>query len=91
MDDDVRPVPVKSREQQNLLSLIRQRKQIIRANTQYSNRVRAWFYERGVAIAIGKKRVRSQLESALADNSYTALEHAQLRYSAICCIPPSIS
>ena len=69
MDDDVRPVPVKSREQQNLLSLIRQRKQIIRANTQHSNRVRAWFYERGVAIATGKKQVRSQLEAALADNS----------------------
>ena len=79
MDDDVRPVPVKSREQQNLLSLIRQRKQIIRANTQHSNRVRAWFYERGVAIATGKKQVRSQLEAALADNSYTSLEHAQLR------------
>ena len=79
MDADIRAVPVKSREQQNVLSLIRQRKQLMDTNTQYSHRTRAWFYERGIVIPAGKKNVLAQLKEALGNKSYNSLEHAELR------------
>ena len=79
LDDDIRPVPVKSRDQQNALSLIRQRRHFKQTSTQYSNRARAWFYERGVVIPIGKKNVLAQLETALADDACDPLERMQLQ------------
>ena len=79
LDDDIRPVPVKGRDQQNALSLIRQRRHFKQTSTQYSNRARAWFYERGVVIPIGKKNVLAQLETALADDTCDPLERMQLQ------------
>jgi transposase len=64
---DIRPVPVKTLEQQQVLALHRLRSQWLSSRHRYVNTLRGILREFGVPIALGVTTAKSQIGAALAD------------------------
>jgi len=64
---DIRPVPVKSLEQQQILALHRLRSQWMSARHRYINALRGILREFGTPIALGVAAAKTQIAQALAD------------------------
>jgi transposase len=65
---DIRPVPVKTLEQQQVLALHRLRSQWMNTRHRYLNTLRGILREFGVPIALGVTVAKSQIGTALADS-----------------------